>query len=194
MTTTPTPETTTNEPAAWIGCLSCYNNGQLRGRWITAQQAADEMLEQVTYGGQAEEVTIQLGNDLENTTTRCNWCNGDEFDVFDTEHLPTKMTAAEFYKNAETLADLDADELERLTTLGTFLSGDLATLIDYHQDNYVGQYDTFQDYAEQYADDTALLADCPENLAHYFDWEAFARDLAHDYLHDDTTGHTWHSV
>ena len=195
MTTTPTPETTTNEPAAWIGCLSCYNNGQLRGAWITAQQAAEEMLEQITYGGHAEEVTVQLGNDLENTTTRCNWCNGDEFDVFDTEHLPTKMTAAEFYKNAETLADLDADTLERLTALAGFLGMEnLAELITYDENNYCGQWNTFQDYAENYADETGALRDMPENLAYYFDYEKYARDLAYSYLYDDATGHTWFSV
>lgn len=190
---TTTTETTT--PTAWIGCLACYNNGHLRGQWITAQQAAEEMLEGVTYGGQAEEITEQLSQDLEITTTRCRKCGGDEFDVFDTEHLPTKMTAAEFYKHAETLADLDdAGDLERITALASWLSGDLDTLIAYDQDNYVGQWDTFQDYAEQYADDTALFADVPKQLAYYFDMAAFARDLEHDYYHDDTTGHTWHSV
>lgn len=188
---TTTPETTTTTPAAWIGCLSCYNNGELNGKWITAQHAADEMAaDEITYNGQA--LTITTGD---YTAPRCRKCNGDEFDVFDTQHLPTKMTAAEFYKHAATLADLDdAGDLERITALASWLSGDLDTLIAYDQDNYVGQYNTFQDYAEQYADDTALFADVPEHLTYYFDMAAFARDLEHDYYHDDTTGHTWHSV
>lgn len=193
MTTTPTPETTTNtgEPAAWIGCLSCYNNGHLRGAWITAGRAEIENYTQITYGNTAEQITTG-----ERTVTVCNHCNGDEFDVFDTEHLPTKMGVREFYANAETLAALDADELERLTTLAGWLGGSmsLADLIAYDQENYVGEYSTFQDYAEQYADEVALLADTPEWIARYFDMEAFARDLAHDYYHDDTTGHTWRSV
>lgn len=189
---TTTPETTNTTPAAWIGCLSCYNNGQLRGQWITAQQAADEMTaDEITYNGQAE--TITTGD---YTAPRCRKCGGDEFDVFDTQHLPTKMTAAEFYKHATTLADLDdAGDLERITALAGWLgTNNLDTLIEYDADNYVGQYNTFQDYAEQYADDTALFADVPEHLAYYFDMAAFARDLQHDYYHDDTTGHTWHSV
>lgn len=190
---TTTTETTT--PAAWIGCLACYNNGHLRGKWITAQQAAEEMLENVTYGGQAEEITEQLPQDLEITTTRCRKCGGDEFDVFDTEHLPTKMTAAEFYKHASTLADLDdAGDLERITALAGFLGMEtLDELITYDEEHYAGQWDTFQDYAEQYLDDIGDLAKLPEGLAYYFDYEAYARDLAHDYYYDDTTGHTWRS-
>lgn len=190
MTTTTTKNTT---PAAWIGCLACYNNGTLRGKWITAQQAADEMNgDEITYGGQAYKMKLAGGVEM----TACRKCGGDEFDVFDTEHLPHKMTTAEFYRNAETLAALDdAGDLERITALAGWLgTNNLDTLIEYDADNYVGQYDTFQDYAEQYADDTALFADVPEHLAYYFDMAAYARDLQHDFYHDDATGHTWHSV
>jgi len=181
--------TTNTEPAAWIGCLSCYNNGHLLGKWITAQQAADELTgdDEPSYGGQAETVTID-----DYTAPRCRKCGGDEFDVFDTEHLPTKMNLREFYKNAETLAELDADTLERLTALAGFLGMEnLAELIAYDENNYAGRWNTFQEYAEHYADDTGALRDMPENLAYYFDYEKYARDLAYSYLYDDATGHTW---
>lgn len=184
---TTTPETTNTTPAAWIGCLSCYNNGELRGQWIPAAQAAEEMNgDEITYAGQA----------FATTPPTCRKCGGDEFDVFDTEHLPHKMTAAEFYKHAETLAALDdAGDLERITALAGFLGMEtLDELITYDENNYAGQWDTFQDYAEQYADDTTLLGTMPEHLAYYFDYEKYARDLAHSYLYDDTTGHTWHSA
>ena len=187
------PTTTQNTtPAAWIGCLACYNNGELRGKWITAQQAADEMNgDEITYGGQAEtRTTHETGTPY--TAPRCRKCGCDEFDAFDTEHLPHKMTAAEFYKNAETLAALDdAGDLERITALAGWLSGDLDTLIAYDQDNYVGQWGTFQDYAEHYAEDTALLGDMAQHLAYYFDWEKWAADLEHEYYYDNATGHTW---
>lgn len=191
------PTTTKNTtPAAWIGCLACYNNGELRGKWITAQQAADEMNgDEITYGGQAEtRTTHETGTPY--TAPRCRKCGGDEFDVFDTEHTPTSCrTLRAFYAHAERLAELDdTGDLERITALAGWLSGDLETLIAYDQDNYVGQYNTFQDYAEQYAEDTALFADVPEEIAYYFDWEKWAADLKHEYYYDDATGHTWHSV
>lgn len=187
------PTTTQNTtPAAWIGCLACYNNGHMLGTWITAQQAADEMnADEITYGNQASHTTYSA-----TPSPTCRKCGGDEFDVFDTEHLPHKMTAAEFYKNAETLAALDdAGDLERITALAGFLGMEkLDELITYDENNYVGQWNTFQEFAEQYADDTALLGDMPENLSYYFDWEKYAADLAHSFMYDDATGHTWHSA
>lgn len=189
-----TTETTT--PAAWIGCLACYNNGQLRGKWITAQRAADEMTaDGITYGDQAETITTHnLGTPY--TAPRCRKCGGDEFDVFDTQHTPNNCrTLREFYANAEQLAYMTDEQLERINVLAAWLGGSpsLDDLTTYDDDNYVGQYDTFQDYAETYADEVALLADTPEWIARYFDMEAFSRDLAHDFYHDDTTGHTWRS-
>ena len=189
-----TTETTTTTPAAWIGCLACYNNGQLRGKWITAHDAVNDQDDYHTpgYKGLAEFYTTPAGT----IGARCVYCGGDEFDAFDTEHLPTKMTAAEFYKNAQTLADLDdAGDLERITVLASWFGGPttLDDLITYDDEHYAGQWDSFQDYAESYADEVALLADTPEWIARYFDMEAFARDLAHDYYYDDTTGHTWRS-
>ena len=102
----------------------------------------------------------------------------------------------EFYENAEQLAELhDADDLTRLIALADWLGNttSLEDLKTYDDDNYAGQWDSFQDYAENYADDVGLLAGMGETLRHYFDYEAFSRDLAHDYYHDDTTGHTWRS-
>ena len=39
----------------------------------------------------------------------------------------------------------------------------------------------FREYAENLADDIGLLADVPEEIARYFDWQAWTRDLAFDY-------------
>ena len=188
-----TTETTT--PAAWIGCLACYNNGTLRGKWITAQQAADEMNgDEITYGGQAETVTTHdLGRPY--TAPRCRKCGGDEFDVFDTEHTPTSCrTLREFYANAERLTELDEENtLPRLIVLSQYLgsSTSLDDLAEFDQNHYVGEWGRFQDYAENLADDLNLLAGMAEHLAPYFDWKKWAADLEHEYYYDDATGHTW---
>ena len=186
--------TTHTEPAAWIGCLSCYNAGTLRGKWITAHQAAYEAGsgELITYAGQAEPATYPSGT----AYARCVVCGGDEFDVFDTQHLNAiRPSVASFYRDAEQLADLnDAGTLKQITALAGWLgSASLADLIDYNDDHYVGQYARFQDYADEYADENLLGRMAPD-LAAYFDYEKFARDLAHDYYYDDATGHTWYSA
>jgi antirestriction protein len=151
--------------------------------------------DEITYGGQAEtRTTNDLGRPY--TAPRCHECGGDEFDVFDTEHTPHSCrTLREFYANAEKLTELDdAGTLPRLIVLGTYLgtSTSLDDLETHDYAHYVGQYSTFQDYAEQLANDCDLLRDMPQHLTHYFDYEKWAADLEHDYYYDTETGHTWY--
>jgi antirestriction protein len=183
------------EPAAWIGCLACYNNGTLRGKWITARQAADEFNsdEPITYAGQAEPATYPSGT----TYARCVACGGDEFHVFDMMNLGTiRPSVMSFYRDAEQLADLDdAGDLERILVLTGWLgTTSLDALIDYDAENYCGQWDTFQEWADDYIENSGLLVDAPEPLANYFDYDKYARDLEMDYYYDQATGHTWRSV
>ena len=183
-------------PQAWIGCLSCYNSGRLRGRWVTAEQAAAEIdADAITYGGQAEQVTTEYSEGHTITRTVCSKCGGDEFDVFDQEHTITRCTVGQFYEMAQQLDEMDRATHEALTVLaGWLMMETLDELITYHEDHYCGQWDTFRDFAEQSADDVGLLGEMPETLSQYFDWERYARDLEHDYYHDTATGHTWRSA
>ena len=57
---------------------------------------------------------------------------------------------------------------------------DLPSISDF-EERYCGRWDDFREYAEQLADDNDLLADVPEEIAQYFDWQAWSRDLEHDY-------------
>jgi antirestriction protein len=192
--------TTHDGPAAWIGCLACYNRGTLRGQWVTAQDAAADVAEAertdgtLTYNRQAQPATYPNGVNY----SACVACGGDEFDVFDTIHVPyTSLTLRAFYQDAEQLADLDnAGDLDRLLILAQWIGGsyDLDDLASYDADHYYGQYDTWRDFAEQYADDTGDLSAMPEHLVRYFDYDAYARDLAHDFYHCETTGHVWRSA
>lgn len=65
--------TAIDEPAIWLGCLSCYNNGRLNGKWITAEQATEPEAAE-TLNGLA---TLETINGY--TATRCRKCFGDEF-------------------------------------------------------------------------------------------------------------------
>ena len=58
--------------------------------------------------------------------------------------------------------------------------GDLPSISDF-EERYCGAWGIFVEYAEQLADDIDLLADVPEEIARYFDRQAWSRDLEHDY-------------
>lgn len=183
MNTTTT--TALDEPAIWLGCLSCYNSGRLNGRWITAEQAAEpEAAETLNGLATLETVGTYIAR-------RCVKCFGDEFDVMDHQLIPTTCaTARDFYENAEQLAELHNNgELEPLTLLNSNLvMSSLDELIEYHRDNYQGEYNTMNDFAERLIDEGVI--EIPATMpAHWVDIDAIARDLQYD--HFEISGHVW---
>ncbi len=53
---------------------------------------------------------------------------------------------------------------------------DASEIVERAREAYAGSFDSWADWAEQYADDTGLLESVPENLRYYFDFEAYGRD------------------
>ncbi|EDK7783799.1 hypothetical protein CKS89_17825 [Salmonella enterica subsp. enterica serovar Java] len=51
------------------------------------------------------------------------------------------------------------------------------TDFDTFRDAWWGEADSEEAFAVEFASDTGLLADVPETVALYFDYEAYARDL-----------------
>lgn len=164
--TQPATDTT---PRVWIGCLACYNAGRLVGDWFAAIDAAGV----TTY-------------DLHGAHSRTD--SHDELWVMDLENLLTheEMSPAEAARQAECLAAVD----ERLRPAliawvrsGDYVAegaGDLPSLPDF-EERYCGEWDSFRDYAESLADDIGLLDGVPEEIARYFDWRSWTRDLEFDY-------------
>ena len=58
------------------------------------------------------------------------------------------------------------------------ITKDFETHVDDFMDAYNGCWDNFLKFAEDLFDQTM---DVPDHLAFYIDYEAFARDLSHDY-------------
>jgi hypothetical protein len=67
----------TDSPRAWVGCLGCYNDGSLIGKWVVGLVAAD-----LVAAGLATIETV-----CGYTTARCIRCFCDEFHVFDYENF-----------------------------------------------------------------------------------------------------------
>lgn len=167
MTTTSSSTDTT--PRVWIGCLACYNEGRLVGDWFDAV-TADEV---TTYDVHGAHSRADSHDEL--------WC-------FDHENIPVRgeldtLTAAAW---GRCLAEVD--EHQRPALIAWVESGDyvaegntdLPSISDF-EERYQGEWESFDDYAQQFADDIGLLADVPEEIARYFDWQAWTRDLAMDY-------------
>lgn len=167
MTTTLTTDTT---PRAWIGCLACYNAGRLVGEWFDAETAHEVTLAGV-HGG-AEFVPADC----------------EELWVMDHENIPVgnEMSPQEASEWGRAIASVPEDERPALcawVASGDYAAegtGDIPSVSDF-EESYAGHWDSFREYAENLAEEIGLLAEAPEDLASYFNWDGWARDLAMDY-------------
>lgn len=175
MTTT----TTTATPKAWVGCLGCYNNGALIGKWLEGESCAD-----LEGAGLAK---IETYGDY--TAARCVRCGGDEFAVMDHEGygdlLGGECSAPEAQAVALAIATIEGAGLniEAVAAYAANMSLDVANFDDWqgdYEDAYLGEYDSVHDYAVEYVESCGLLHGVSDNIARYFDYDAFARDLEHD--------------
>jgi antirestriction protein len=161
MTMTATPETRT-EPAAWVGCLSCYNDGNLVGKWLTDP-------DEIRSYRCPKPVTV--------------YSSHEELWVFDHENLPFikgECSPSEFADLAEkwaaALDEIDADPdivLAYIDNVGVdYIEWD--TLAEDFAESYAGEFEDLADYAYRLADDCGELPEGP--YANYIDWEAVGRD------------------
>lgn len=163
-----TAEDTT--PRVWLGCMHHYNSGYLVGAWFDAESADEVTLADVHEGSGLDYVECE------------------EIWGYDHENIPVQgeldpMTAAAW---GNALAEVD--EHLRPALIAWVESGDyvaegnsdLPCIPDF-MERYCGEWSDFADYARELADDTGLLKDIPEEIANYFDWDSWTRDLAFDY-------------
>lgn len=174
-TTTPAIDTT---PRVWLGCMCHYNSGYLVGAWFDA-----------VTGDEVTLADIHDGSGLD-------YAECEEIWGYDHENIPVRgeldpLTAAAW---GRCLAEVDEHLRPALCVWvesGDYVAegtGDLPSVSDF-EERYCGTWENFDDYARQLADDIGLLADVPEQIANYFDWQAWSRDLAMDYAtYDDPEG------
>lgn len=157
-------------PRAFISCLSCHNSGRLVGDWFD-DLGADEVTLTRVHGGAG------------NIFAGCEelWC-------MDHEGIPVRgefgpLKAAQWGRVLH-----EMDEHIRPALCAWVLSGDyvaeggtdLPSISDF-EDAYCGEWDSFADYAQQLAEDIGFLSDVTDEIATYFHWDAWTRDLAFDY-------------
>lgn len=158
--------TTDTTPRVWIGCLACYNGGHLIGEWFDAV-AADEVTTYDIHGRASSH---------------------DEMWVMDHENIPVRgeldpLAAAEWGRVYTEVGPEYWPALCAWVESGDYVTEgdtDLPSIFEF-EERYCGAWDNLQEYAEQLADDIGLLADVPEEIARYFDWSAWTRDLGFDY-------------
>jgi antirestriction protein len=141
----------------YVGTYAKYNSGSIAGAWIDLED----------YG------------DKESFLAACAELHKDESDpefMFqDFEGFPRSMySESSISDDLFAWLELDEDDRELLAVYQDNVDGD--GTIDKAHEAFSGKYDSEEDWAIQFLDDTGGLEGVPEHLKNYIDYEAYARD------------------
>lgn len=142
----------------YVACLAAYNNGHLHGAWIDAGRGEDYLWEQTRAMLKSSPIP-----------------NAEEWAIHDYEGF--QGAALGEYTSFETI-DQYAQFIESHGELGGKILADCAGIVTDAQDkldSYIGQYDSVEDYAREYIEQT--LTEIPPSLEPYIDYNAMGRDM-----------------
>lgn len=161
-------------PRAWVGCLGCYNSGALVGKWLEGELIGDPVA--------AGLASLETVGDY--TAPRCFRCFSDEFWVFDTEGMlglvSDECSPSEAAAAAATVAEIEGEGIN-LDAAAAFIWWTNHWSLEEFQDSYQGEYETLEEFAEQFALDTGAIDEAAKWPHSCIDWEWAARELSHDY-------------
>ena len=160
-------------PAVYVGTYHKYNCGSIFGMWLdlTAFSDYEEFIDVCRYLHRDEEDPELMAQDYENFPER-----------YYTEGF---ISEEQFDKIIE-FDSLDNDDKEMFEAYLEWQGCDDAD-IDTIRDLCCGKWDSKDDFACDLVESCGMLDGVPDNIAHYFDYEKFARDLfISDYYYDGT--------
>lgn len=144
--------------------LGKYNEGELIGEWVelpVSQEELQKVFERIGINEEYEEYFI--------TDYEC-----DLYEVGEYENLDT------LNEIAERIEELDEEESKVVKALMSDLGYTLKEAIDKVNSGDYRIYsdcDNMTDIAYQVVDECEYLNNVPDNVARYFDYESFGRDL-----------------
>tara|TARA_R110000868_G_scaffold269128_1_gene528496 strand:+ start:213 stop:725 length:513 start_codon:yes stop_codon:yes gene_type:complete len=146
---------TSTEMRVWIGCLACYNNGNLRGDWHNANCAGDVTPEDV-HGGPSSHDEL--------------WC-------MDTEGFPSG-TGEMSPQEAQDMADA-FEAVDEPAAFAAWIAAGCGTLADADEFRaaYCGEFESEEDYAQELADEIGAIPPGVGWPCTCIDWGRAAREL-----------------
>lgn len=150
----------------YAACLASYNAGRLYGKWIEASSDPDDMREAI-----ADMLAASPTPGAE------EWAIHD-YDGFPNmgEYPDLKAVAelADLIETAEHDHGIKADDFRAIADNWHGNADDIGEALD----RFCGIFDSFRDYADEAADEMLACYTLPDTVRNYFDYEAWARDLA----------------
>lgn len=150
----------------YVACLSSYNNGDTHGAWIDCEDKTAEELQ--------EEVNEMLASSKQD--------GAEEYSIYDMEGFPDTLVGENtaITEVAEIMQAIQEQEHEEAFIAMVNYSTTLTEAISRMED-YLGEHDSFEDFAEEWLESSGTMERIPEDLQKYFDLEAYTRDLEHTF-------------
>lgn len=176
--------TATTTQRIYVASLSDYNAGRLHGSWIDLTDVDD--IDDVW-----KQVNAILASSHEQAIT--GW-KAEEWAIHDYEGFGGwRISEYESFETILLVANLIANKGEAFST---FLGNDESILsgAEYHEleemfdEAYAGEWDTFEDFAENYVEElgwAGMTAEQLEEISSCLDYGKIARDLEADYWFSD---------
>lgn len=150
-----------DSPALYCGTYGKYNSGNLRGMWVD----------------------LSTFDSYEDFVNFCKAIHADEADpelmYQDYENMPRSLyhesMGEEGFNKISEYCELCDDY--SVSAVDDFLERFSPEDLDMMHDSYVGVFDSKEDFAEEMVNDCYDINKMMGDLADYFDYEAFARDL-----------------
>ena len=159
-------------PEIYVACLATYNEGQLYGKWIDANQDADTIREEI----KEMLANSPISNAGEWAIHDCS--NFGNIKISEYSSIEEISQIAEFIEEhgelgAEIIASTSFNNLEDAKNL---------------MDSYSGEYSSKEDFAYDFTNETLEI---PKYLEGYVDYKKMARDLfISDYFSIELNGKT----
>lgn len=149
-------------PRIYVASLADYNAGHLHGRWIDLGAG-------VTYEDVMDEIEEMLSTSKEPIA--------EEWAIHDYEGF-AGLSVSE-YEDIAVVVEWAEHIAEYGEAFALWVANDPTYNTDpmEFQDQYRGEWDSLEDFAENLADDLGMFDNVNDTFRTYFDFEAFARDL-----------------
>ena len=156
--------------AIYVASLSDYNAGILHGRWINLDECEDidDLKKRVGHMLSLSPTAIIEGRPAEEYAIH-------DYEGFGDNEISEYSSLSEVWENYEELKQADENgDLEPFQVYRNHINkGDYHEFLEY----YRGQFESEEEFALSYLEDSGMLSELPDWARLYFDYEAYTRDL-----------------
>lgn len=158
----------TDQPSIYVASLSDYNDGELHGRWIDATLGVDHIEEQVAE-------MLKSSPFAASKFARQWGLVSEEWAIHD--HSGFSGLKIGEWEQFETVANLAEQLEEHGEPFAAFVAAFDSDQLDEFSDRYRGEWESVEQFAAQWTENTGGLIGVSEYLQNHIDWSSVARDM-----------------